>query len=462
MRAAVALALVAAGTVGCGAPESLPLGQVLLAIDTDAPLRPPPGASLAPDEPLPLFDRLRVDVADPRGDGCEQCSRELDLFASPEPLSFGVLLPPGEAGFTARVRMFRSVPGTIEPRPDSSLEITVALPAVAEEGIVHASVFLRTDDVGKPIGSADAPEQAGPALSGPSQQGSWALARRTPCAGAARPGEACVRGGAFWMGQPALALAGATEGLVSMRRLVVLSPFWVDTRETTVGAARPYLQGLSEDERQGAIAVWSGATSGDVEADWCSYADDPARDALPMNCITWSAAQKFCDSERGGMLPSEAEFEYLASGFVSDLYVWGPDDPDCDDATFARGGIGVYDGHANGYCRPDGAAGGPMPAGAGARDVLQLEDGAVLDLGGNVREWMRDRFQSEAQGCLPPGVLVDPTCAPADPASSERSVRGGGWASVASQLRAATRGLAHSGALDPALGFRCVRAATQP
>src|SRR5690606_2650586 len=76
-RAVIALAALA--LVGCS-DDLPPIGQVRLAIDTDAPLPPPPGEVLGPAEPAPLFDSLRVDVYPPgASEPCAGCSRTFGL-----------------------------------------------------------------------------------------------------------------------------------------------------------------------------------------------------------------------------------------------------------------------------------------------------------------------------------------------------------------------------------------------
>ncbi|NOU28197.1 MAG: hypothetical protein HOO96_09860, partial [Polyangiaceae bacterium] len=86
-RAGAALwALALAMTAGCG-PAPTTSEQVLLVVETDAPL---PALGLEPDD-ISLFDRLRVEVF--LGDSsaaCTGCAREFVLEASrPSELSLG-------------------------------------------------------------------------------------------------------------------------------------------------------------------------------------------------------------------------------------------------------------------------------------------------------------------------------------------------------------------------------------
>lgn len=435
----------------CSPTELPPLGEVVIHVDTDAPLRPAAG-ELGPDDPLPLFDRLRIDVVDPRG-ACDGCTREFDVFASDEPLSFGLVLPPHRTGFVARARLFQSVVDAVEPRADSSIDVTFALPAVDDEGTVDARVFLPTDAVAKPMGSLDAPLE--PELGKPAASlvGTWPGARRLACAGAAEPGQVCVRGGAYWMGQTDAVTASTIEGFVTERRLVVVSPFWIDRTEVTVGAVRPLRDRLPDS----AIEDWSGSETGSSPSDWCTFVSDGSRDALPLNCVTWPAARDLC-AQRGASLPTEAQFEYAASAFTSQRYVWGRDDPECGDAVFELGGFGGDGPLTTGACRPAGSIGGPLPPGSGERDRLAIDGVDVVDLAGNLREWVRDRLEPEDSACWPVGVVTDPACEPAKPASDERSTRGGAWANRGYALRAALRAGFGSYVKEVTVGFRCVRA----
>src|SRR6185436_82728 len=97
------------------------------------------------------------------------------------------------------------------------------------EGSIDVTVFLPTDAVGRPIGTLDDPIPADLRAPGISAVGTWPGARRVPCQGMANPGEVCVPGGAFWMGNPLLSVGDATR-----QRLVVLSPFFIDSAEVTV------------------------------------------------------------------------------------------------------------------------------------------------------------------------------------------------------------------------------------
>jgi formylglycine-generating enzyme required for sulfatase activity len=149
----------------------------------------------------------------------------------------------------------------------------------------------------------------------------------------------------------------------------------------------------------------------------------------PALCMSHDQAQAYC-AWRGKRLPSEAEWERAARGAAGRAYAWGDAAPDCARAN------------------ADGCGGDPAPV--GSRPDGATPEG-VLDLTGNVREWVADWYAADAYAT---GEARDPR----GPASgSERVVRGGGFVTGADGLRAAARDklVPLGGAYD--LGLRCAR-----
>jgi formylglycine-generating enzyme required for sulfatase activity len=321
-----------------GAGPASARGQIVLHVDTDAPLPEPGGAaSNDPMIPAPLFDRLRIDVYPPgESDPCRGCSED---FAVDAPMlretraSLGLVPVVGQSGWRARARLFlqRFARGG-EPDPGSTIDVSVELPPVALDGIVDVAMMLPTDAVGQPVALDDAPAARVGRLT-TSAVGTWAGAQRVDCQTARQPGEVCVPGGAFWMGSAGdHYVPGAAPG---WHRLVVLSPFFLDAREMTVAQAR------AAGANQTGLPTWSGSVSGTSTADWCTYTSRPGpRDSLPVTCITWNMARQLCQ-QRGADLPTEAQFEYVHGALRGALYPWGSDAPACDDDIWGRAGFGL-------------------------------------------------------------------------------------------------------------------------
>jgi formylglycine-generating enzyme required for sulfatase activity len=239
--------------------------------------------------------------------------------------------------------------------------------------------------------------------------------------------------------------AGTTYGTVLAERLVVVSPFFLGATEVTVGAYRA--SGLLTRNR--VLLHETQAT--------CTFTGAPAgNEGLPINCITRPGAIAYC-AKGGGRLPTEAEWEYVAGARRSALTVWGDDPARCEDAVFARDPA-ASPADATGACIKLGS--GPASSGSGALDRLALAGGTLLDVAGNVTEWLGDAWADEGTPCWQGALLSDPLCATGSPgATVDYAVRGGSYGQPGTQLRAALRARVSSDG-DPfsaLIGFRCAR-----
>lgn len=174
----------------------------------------------------------------------------------------------------------------------------------------------------------------------------------------------------------------------------------------------------------------------------CSQAEtahaDPESAGHPVVCVDWQDAVAYCEWA-GGRLPTEAEWEYAATGPDGRDYPWGDE--------FGAAATNYCDaGCPESHADPAAADGfeRTAPAGSLPGDVSWV---GALDLGGNASEWVGDWL-----GDYPPGPLAEPTGA-AD--GTQRVIRGGSWRSPAVYSRTALRAAADPSTRLDHLGFRC-------
>lgn len=424
----------------CTAP--LP-SQTILYIDTDAQL---PTTSETPA----LFDQVVVEVFPPGASKpCEGCVHEFTLdeeIVNGRHASLGISQKPHILGYRARVRLYRSANiGGCPSRPDNTIETVIWLPATEDDHVVASHVFLHTSDLARPRGTLETPAdpEMGPVTKG--HAGTWARGMRTWCPAPAKPGEVCVPGGAFWMGNARVPFDATSAVPSEEQRLVSLEPFYLDATEVTVQDFRA--SGGRADQ-------WIGKF-GD-RTDFCTFAPS-GNDTMPVNCVEYSEARKHCQS-LGKDLPTEAELEYVGSGLRGSVYLWGSDVPDCADTIFGLSGVGFFQNYGSSSClkgRPTAAGPKSVAREDHGRDQLKIGEGTIFDLAGNVQEYALDWFQPERSACWPSGTLHEPRCT--DKTLAQTVVRGGGWPHEGQTSRAAVRGLMGDGYINAAVGFRCAR-----
>jgi formylglycine-generating enzyme required for sulfatase activity len=252
-------------------------------------------------------------------------------------------------------------------------------------------------------------------------------------------------------------------GIDPLEHIVALSPFYLGAHEVSVAEFR------TRSVPSAQYVTWSGSLAGTSAADWCTYTSSPGpHESLPVSCVSWLGARQYCQAA-GGDLPTEAQFEYVLGGLQSNAFVWGTDEPDCDDAVWGRGdpqNVGESVAclpQAGSGASPQDLLGYPLAvdrASAG-RDVLTLPGGSLRDLAGNLTEWALDYEQQPTGSCWSaPGVYQNPVCqSPSTALTGARAAKGGNFTAPQPGLLASMRFAIQPDEVGSMTGFRCARPA---
>ena len=180
---------------------------------------------------------------------------------------------------------------------------------------------------------------------------------------------------------------------VSPMHTVYLSAYYIDVYEVTSDqyAAFLNLQGDNDCGGSQCMDVDHGESNiiyqGDQYIARSGYSDHP------VNAMSWYGANAYCVAN-GKRLPSEAEWEKAARGSNDTrIFPWGDEPPNCTLAN-AR----YYNGTKWTYCHYGTTPVGSYPAGASPY--------GVLDMAGNVSEWVNDWYDSDYYTISP---VVNPT-----------------------------------------------------
>ena len=157
----------------------------------------------------------------------------------------------------------------------------------------------------------------------------------------------------------------------------------------------------------------------------------PGWELRPITQVSWFDAVAYC-AWRGSRLPTEAEWERAARGPDGDFrFPWGDEGASCDRAVYTTGASPCE-------LEPQ-AVGSRSPGGDSAE--------GIVDMAGNVAEWVADRYGSYSED-----VVTDPR---GPEGGRSRVVRGGSFRERGASIRTLSRWGVTPEHRSDALGFRC-------
>jgi formylglycine-generating enzyme len=269
----------------------------------------------------------------------------------------------------------------------------------------------------------------------------------------APPGMITIPQGPFWMGcNDTLLDAPGGCAAVSPSALpahqVHLDTFFIDRHEVTVGYYRACIDA-------GVCVGPQLPDPGEEMDEQCNWLHGD-RDDHPINFVSWEQAHTFC-AWLGGRLPTEAEWEKAATGGCEHhgavatcqeampSWPWGLwpgewSDKQSSICDYAVMNDACEDGA--GCCTGLTSSVGSLPSGASPY--------GVLDMAGNVSEWVSDWYDEGFYESSPDESPTGP------PTGVWRAHRGGSF--LSSTLSELTTSARNPGLAQPAsMGFRCVR-----
>lgn len=200
---------------------------------------------------------------------------------------------------------------------------------------------------------------------------------------------------------------------------VSLSGFWIQQAEVT---NQQYAQCV--DEGKCSVPI--------QEPDVPYWYEDPYNANHPVVGVTWFQAREYC-SYIQSRLPTEAEWEAAARGGNSKIFPWGGDKPNCNYLIFS------------GCLQP------AEPYDIGSF-INGISDFGLLDMAGNVFEWVEDWYDAGYYSSAP----YDNPTGPLD--GRKKVYRGGSYKSAADEITSYLRFSKEPEKQAPDIGFRCVLA----
>ncbi len=217
-------------------------------------------------------------------------------------------------------------------------------------------------------------------------------------------------------------------GVDTPHKVVLTKPFCMDATEVTVKAYE--------------ACVEAGAC--EAPRTWGMWINYPKLSDHPVNKVHWNQAKTYCEWRKQS-LPTEAQWEWAATGGDGRKWAWGDEPPTCEHADYTSG-------HLRTPSSDDGChGGGTSPVGSLPKGDKVWPTGRLHDLSGNVWEWCLDNYAPwpRREDAVDPLHVIGP--------HATHVVRGGGWNRSSAGIRTQYRASAVVDYQVPGLGFRCVR-----
>jgi formylglycine-generating enzyme required for sulfatase activity len=335
--------------------------------------------------------------------------------------------PPPMPVPTPAIRRLDEGVGDSRPPPRTgnarlAMAVAAGIAAAIVAALVLGLAWRRKPSVTSPDASSPSASSA-PAPVALPLPSATASASATPpvVAGAAPEGMIRIPAGAFTMGDH------------PPHRVVLTHAFYIDRTEVTIDAYRACRD-------KGACTPRIVHLKKNVPGAWgCNL--DSEHGSYPANCVDRKQAMAYC-AYANKRLPTEAEWEYAARGADEREYPWGSGAPkSCNVAVLSgmTGSCGDRHGTSPVGSAPDGAS----PFG-------------VLDMGGNVWEWVADDYAPYPAADEVTDPLVTVT-EPSDTTPLRGILRGGAWDYGPESAKTSYRLPFVADAGNASTGIRCVR-----
>ena len=253
---------------------------------------------------------------------------------------------------------------------------------------------------------------------------------------------------------------GRVENEGPYHRVTFQRGFAMGLREVSVAEFGAFVNATvfrTDADRSGGSTVYDAYSGRLTDKDgvyWeMNYEGKPAQPDDPVVHVSWNDAQAYVnwlarETGKSYRLPSEAEFEYALRAGSNSRYWWGSASP----AAVVENISGEHDNSRAGrvwavaFTAYGDRFWGPAPVAS-----FESNPFGLFDMGGNVSEWVQDCWhETYVRAPLDGSAWVNPGC-------DLRVIRGGHWASLPDQTRAAYRRFGAANYHDARVGFRIAR-----